>query len=636
MNLLKFRAKNFRSVFDSGEVNLSSDVTVLAGKNEAGKTVLFKALEKFNQESKFDGDDLPIDSPEATPEITLTFKLSRNDFSTLTEGVRLPSGLSKDAVTSIPFEVTKTFNNEYQFDGKEGSVVDLLLRSKERKKRQIIEKLNPGFLSVRALFETHGVSAYPLATTETLDSDQVDKLRIEFLPQIEAALGRLPTEQQEEVRKFSEQVGSTVAEFDQLVQEYKINTKKMWEVIPIFVYFEAFDKEDTLPFEIAIEEAKKHVSVQRYCAISGLDLERLSDPQASVQTKLALVKNVSAVIEGDFKDCWKQDKIDLRVEMYGDTKLIFAFYEQGKKHPFKMDQRSKGLQWFLAFYLLLKAEVKQYTSIILIDEPGLFVHAQAQNDILAVLTVLAKENQILLTTHSPYLIDPARLDRIRLVIRDFDRKKNKGTRVYSLTSEAAVDRVTLMPIITAIGLDITKQLTIAADHNLVVEGISDYYYLRAALKFIPATVGKNFEGVHLIPLTGADNVPPLVSLLIGWRLGFHVLLDRDIKGKEIAQTLSEKLLVPEEQISFVSRTDNHRIEDLISKIDFNKYVLERADDYKENELNSDSIPGSNKAPFAKRFFEQVEGGQITVSRETKDSFTALFTALSSKKMQSGN
>jgi predicted ATPase len=629
MKLLKFQVKNFRSILDSGDVELSSDVTVLAGKNEAGKTVLLKALEKFNNDEEFDAEDRPVGG-EGTPEVTLTLRLTKEDFSLLTDGEKLPPGLSREAIVQTPFEVTKSYDDTYRFGGKDGSAIDLLLRSKTKKREQLFKKLMPGFESMKLVFEANNVGSYPLAETTTLDVEHVKRLKTEFLPRMEAAVSQLPADQHESVRLFVEEVRSTLTEYDRLGKEFDAREEAILELIPKFVYFEAFDREDALPFEIEISKAKTHASVQRYCTISGLDLDKLSDPQSSVQSKLALVKNISAVIEGDFKDCWKQDKIDLRVEMYGDTKLIFAFYEQGTKHPFKMEQRSKGLQWFLAFYLLLKAEVKDFSSIVLIDEPGLFVHAQAQNDILAVLSELAKENQILLTTHSPYLIDPARLDRIRLVIKDLDKRKHRGTVVYGLTSEAAVDRVTLMPVITAIGLDITKQLTIAADHNLLVEGISDYYYLLAALKSVPPGIGRKLEAVHVIPLTGADNVPSIVSLLIGWRLGFHVLLDHDAKGREVAQVLSEKLLVGEDRISFVTAIDGHRIEDLLSKADFNRYVLQRPEDYKANELNSDTIPDSNKAPFAKRFFEQVDAGQITVSRETKDAFVSLFASLATK------
>ena len=43
MKLIKFRVTNFRSIEDSGEINLDS-VLCLAGKNEAGKTAVMSAL----------------------------------------------------------------------------------------------------------------------------------------------------------------------------------------------------------------------------------------------------------------------------------------------------------------------------------------------------------------------------------------------------------------------------------------------------------------------------------------------------------------------------------------------------------------------------------------------------------------
>ena len=276
----------------------------------------------------------------------------------------------------------------------------------------------------------------------------------------------------------------------------------------------------------------------------------------------------------------------------------------------------------------MKAEVKEYKSILLIDEPGLFVHAQAQNDILGVLSKLSKENQIMITTHSPYLIDPKRLDRVRLVIKNFknnkDKKTRKGTKIYSLTAEPNIDRVTLIPIITAIGLDITKQLTIANDHNILVEGISDYYYLLAGTRMIDSPTRKKIEQMHFIPLTGADNVPAMVSLLIGWFLDYRVILDTDEKGRSVKSILEEKLSVPHYRIILVNSDENRTTEDLLSKEDFNKFVLEKEAAYEKSKPNSQVIPDSNKAPFAKKFFEQVDEKKISASDETKKNFKELF------------
>ena len=47
------------------------------------------------------------------------------------------------------------------------------------------------------------------------------------------------------------------------------------------------------------------------------------------------------------------------------------------------EQRSKGKQWHLAFYIRITARSKEgKNNILLIDEPGLFLHAQAQEDII--------------------------------------------------------------------------------------------------------------------------------------------------------------------------------------------------------------------------------------------------------------
>jgi predicted ATP-dependent endonuclease of OLD family len=633
MKLLSIRIKNFRSILDSQEIYLASDVTVLAGKNEAGKTILLKALEKFNQGqgTEFNEDDRPADHPGAEPEVKLSFKLDQSDLEEIIDGLNLPNEMNKEAVASIPFEVIKGNNSNYTLSGKHGSIVDLLLNNGLKKRKKTFEKLNSLFLKIKDIFTTNNIPNYPLADIDNLEVEHIKRLDNELLPNIESYSAALPSEMQQTVKDFKDQINNSIGEFNQLTKEYEDNRTRLLGSIPKIVYFEAFDKEDALPFEIEIARAKEHASVKRYCTISGLDLDKLAALAPATQRQLELVNSVSAIIEGDFKDSWKQDKIDLRVQLNG-NKLVFAFYEEGTRYPFKMEQRSKGLQWFLAFYLLLKAEVKDHNSIVLIDEPGLFVHAQAQNDILDVLTQLAAENQIILTTHSPYLIDPARLDRIRLVIKDLDKRQNRGTRVFSLSSNQNIDRATLMPIITAIGLDITKQLTIAADHNIILEGISDYYYFQAALKLVPPSLSKKFASVHLIPLTGADNMPPIASLLIGWKLGFHALLDNDEKGKAIKQILSDKLLVSNDNISFVSDNDGYQIEDLISKSDFNIYVLEKEENYEVNKLNSQVIPDSNKAPYSRRFFEKVVSEKIKLSDKTKENLTALLTELAGKNI----
>jgi predicted ATP-dependent endonuclease of OLD family len=59
MQLESFIVKNFRSIKDT-QCFLSPGITVLAGKNESGKTTILKAFEMLNEDSEFKNTDKPL------------------------------------------------------------------------------------------------------------------------------------------------------------------------------------------------------------------------------------------------------------------------------------------------------------------------------------------------------------------------------------------------------------------------------------------------------------------------------------------------------------------------------------------------------------------------------------------------
>ena len=64
MKLVSFRVREFRSVWDSGDVEVG-EITCLVGKNEAGKTSLLTALNKINPiEANMGNFDADIDYPK--------------------------------------------------------------------------------------------------------------------------------------------------------------------------------------------------------------------------------------------------------------------------------------------------------------------------------------------------------------------------------------------------------------------------------------------------------------------------------------------------------------------------------------------------------------------------------------------
>ncbi len=76
MKIKKFRIKNYKSIVDSGDCYLEEDLTILAGKNESGKTSILEALADFNIDKNISDKAKPIGRDDALPEINITFIMS--------------------------------------------------------------------------------------------------------------------------------------------------------------------------------------------------------------------------------------------------------------------------------------------------------------------------------------------------------------------------------------------------------------------------------------------------------------------------------------------------------------------------------------------------------------------------------
>ena len=119
MRLLRFRVTNFRSVMDSGWIDVD-DVTALIGTNESGKTNLLLPLWKLNPANEGEIDtttDYPRklfnDFRSATPQpvfITAVFEVGaevRNQLESLAQAVS--GGLDELEVTRA-FDGTRTYS----------------------------------------------------------------------------------------------------------------------------------------------------------------------------------------------------------------------------------------------------------------------------------------------------------------------------------------------------------------------------------------------------------------------------------------------------------------------------------------------------------------------------------------------
>ena len=237
------------------------------------------------------------------------------------------------------------------------------------------------------------------------------------------------------------------------------------------------------------------------------------------------------------------------------------------------------------------------TQIVLIDEPGLYLHAKAQEDVLRVLESISKSCGVVFSTHSPYLIDTDRLDRIRLV----SKSSVKGTSIENKIHSGS-DLETLTPIVTAIGLAVNGDFPFIGGQNIILEGISDYFYLVAMKSLLAPDLNVKF-----VPSVGAPKIPQIVSLLIAWGLSYSVILDSDREGRRTAKVLEEKLSVSTKSIIFVSDSDGLSMEDMFSRDDFCNHVIVE-ESYPESRVANSKIVKDRKLDkvlLSKRFMDKV-------------------------------
>ena len=111
MKIKRFRIKNYKSIIDCGDCYLSEGITVLAGKNESGKTSVLQALEDFDTDKDIRNEAKPIYNRDAKPEISIAFTIDKDAINSIVKEVGDEGAFSSD----IDIELIKKFPNIYTF-----------------------------------------------------------------------------------------------------------------------------------------------------------------------------------------------------------------------------------------------------------------------------------------------------------------------------------------------------------------------------------------------------------------------------------------------------------------------------------------------------------------------------------------
>ncbi|NYS26107.1 AAA family ATPase [Rhodobacteraceae bacterium 2376] len=139
------------------------------------------------------------------------------------------------------------------------------------------------------------------------------------------------------------------------------------------------------------------------------------------RTRSILLQSAGTKLTERFAEWWKQGDYRFRFEADGNHFRIWVA-DARRPQEVELEHRSTGLQWFLSFFLVFLHEAKgaHDNCVLLLDEPGHSLHPLAQRDLSVFFDGLGARNQIIYTTHSPFLVDADRLARARKVFIDRD------------------------------------------------------------------------------------------------------------------------------------------------------------------------------------------------------------------------
>ncbi|MGD8786797.1 MAG: AAA family ATPase, partial [Phycisphaerales bacterium] len=260
-----------------------------------------------------------------------------------------------------------------------------------------------------------------------------------------------------------------------------------------------------------------------------------------------------------------------------------------------LQSRSKGFNWFVSFivWFSMIQEDRNSDYILLLDEPGLNLHASAQADLLRFIEKLSEDYQIIYTTHSPFMIETEHLDRVRTIV-----DTNKGGKISESVEEDDPD--TLFPLQAALGYDIAQNLFISKN-NLLVEGPADLIYLTVMSEILQSAKRQGLkDGVTIVPVGGLDKVATFISLLKGSKLSIVCFLDsfKDRKGRQRLDDLVKRKIIKEKNIRFAHEFCSvggqvADIEDIFTKDDYIKLFNTAFPEHKDlqiGDFKNASIP----------------------------------------------
>lgn len=659
MELVEFRVCKFRSVIDSGWIK-ADRLTVLVGKNQAGKTGLLKALHKFNP---FEPEPYNMDREwprgrrnERDPK---TIVVETRFLLSPAEVQQLQAIAGADIPNQV--EIARRYDGTRRFIFPEFDLKEKLSSAFEQSRASLDELVRSkcsveakgDMEPVLALLRQHA-SAGDFKSAKAVIDDALAKITAET-PTIRSADAAERKLMRDALTKCAKAIP---AKIPTPAIEQKIES---W--IPTFVYMDDYLTYSGSTFLNQMKErvdantpTPEDKTIQTLLKMAGLSLDdQVTRAAANDREQRMLDLNDASIsLTSEMSGRWSQE--DYQVQFQADQFHFMTFVKKpGQTALVPLEEESRGFQWFFSFDLHFAHESKGTLrgAILLLDEPGLHLHPTAQEDLLRRLEAYAKDNQVIFTTHLPFMIDLSRPERIKIV----DARPTGSVVIEDIFESSDEDaRFTLQ---AALGMSASQSLLIAR-YNLVVEGVDDYWFIMA-MNEVLRNVGRiSFDDrLKITPSFSASKAAYMAAFMCGQDLDVVTFFDSDDEGDLAVELLVKRWMTKykDREIGIVRVASclsappaNATIEDLIGtslyvecvneafKKDLSGTPLQlepndtrRVLDRVEGALGRVGISKFNKGTPAKILYKKLRTTKAAdLPTETLTAFEKLFTLLNAQ------
>ena len=549
MKLKSIKIENYKSFAEENNALILEDLNTIIGKNESGKSNLIECLSGI--------------SLSGISDKSFFQKFNKNTGKHPIISVILIPTKEEEKKYKIVGETKITLNGQYDVDI-EGGFSDLIKNNEIfQENKKSLNELNKNV--VNSFYNQDERNGFNNIIKMINESEKKMFLNYTY------------------VRNITEKIynNSNYSEFSECLKKCISYLNKIQEILPHFIEVKDYSLKSKYTKSYLEDSSKSKEMLKHLLNCMDMKLDDLMKywDISNGGDRLNFSEEFNEKLEkiiAEFNKFYTQERVEMKAKFENDS-LNFAIKTTKKYMDF--EERSNGLKWYLNMFIQIMSEtnstdIENY--IILIDEPGVYLHINAQKEVLKLFEDFAtKNNQIIYTTHSPFMIYEDKLHRARLIIKDDKGNSNIANKYYSLPHKMGSKTETLTPILTAMGISNYNILSLDNKKcSIITEGISDYNYIKGYLH-----IKKNNNIYNIIPSVSVDNINNIVF----------------IDGE--TQPIEKKKFT---------------IEDVFSDSDKNKIGI-NSEDY-----------NNEKAFYSLEALKKIENGEFEYDKETIERFDKIF------------